>query len=231
MQQPAPVRDSVCGLVLAGGLGSRMGGVDKGLQTFRGVPLAQHAVQRLRDQIPHAPHAIAINANRNTDAYAAWGLPVWPDQTGENLPAFAGPLLGFLAGLRQAKGTHGLLLTVPCDSPFFPLDLLARLRAGLQTQGAALAVAVGPQTDARGATDLRPQPVFCLMRTHPEVADSLQNFLEAGGRKIGAWLATLPCAHVRFDRAHDQAHAFANANSLDELRILEAPPLAPNTKP
>jgi molybdopterin-guanine dinucleotide biosynthesis protein A len=221
MQQVAPVHASVCALVLAGGQGSRMGGVDKGLQPFRGQPLGQHAVQRLREQVPLAPDYIAINANRNASVYAAWGLPVWPDQTGLGLPEFAGPLLGFLAGLRHAQAAHDLLLTVPCDTPFFPLDLLERMRATLHEQRTTLAVAVGPQAQADAGMVLRPQPVFCLMQTQPQVADSLQAFLEAGGRKIGAWLATLPCSHVRFDRAHDHVQAFANANSLDELHKLE----------
>jgi molybdopterin-guanine dinucleotide biosynthesis protein A len=235
MRKIAPLQGSVCALVVAGGLGSRMGGADKGLQPFRGLPLAQHAIQRLRQQVPVAPDQIAINANRNSSLYAAWGLPLWPDQTGVDLPAFAGPLLGFLAGLRQAQGSHELLLTVPCDSPFFPLDLLVRMRAALEDQGATLAVAIGPQAQvgapAGSSTVLRPQPVFCLMRTLPQVGDSLQAFLEAGGRKIGAWLASHACAQVRFDQPHDQEEAFANANSLDELHALDTAPGVPTHQP
>lgn len=211
--------ESVCAVVLAGGRGSRMGGVDKGLQNFRGLPLAQHAMQRLRDQSPTPPQQIAINANRNTAIYAGWGTPVWPDAVSEGLPEFAGPLLGFLAGLRHAGKNHNYLLTVPCDSPLFPLDLLARLGSSLQASNADIALAVGPETQADGSVALRTQPVFCLLKT--SLGDSLQAYLEGSGRKIDTWLQTHRCVEVAFNASHDNALAFANANTLDELHALE----------
>lgn len=196
-----------------------MGGVDKGLQNFRGLPLAQHAMQRLRDQNPTPPHQIAINANRNTAVYAEWGTPVWPDAVSEGLPEFAGPLLGFLAGLRNAEGEYAYLLTVPCDSPLFPLDLLERLGSALLANDAEIALAVGPETQADGSVALRTQPVFCLLKT--SLGDSLQAYLEGGGRKIDTWLQTHRCTEVAFNASHDNALAFANANTQDELHALE----------
>jgi len=216
-QSPSPER--VCAVVLAGGRGVRMGGVDKGLQNFRGLPLAQHALRRLRDQTPAPPHQIAINANRNTTVYADWGAPVWPDAVSATLPEFAGPLLGFLAGLRHAQGEHAYLLTVPCDSPMFPLDLLARLAVALQTANADIAIAAAPEPQTDGSLQLRTQPVFCLLKT--SLGDSLQAYLEGGGRKIDTWLQTHRCVEVAFNASHDHALAFANANTLDELHALE----------
>ena len=107
----------ITGLVLAGGRGSRMGGVDKGLQIYRGMPLAMHAVLRLSPQVGH----VMVNANRNLGAYESMGVPVWPDA----LPDPSGPLAGFLSGLEHCETPY--LVTVPCDSPFFPDDLVSRL--------------------------------------------------------------------------------------------------------
>ena len=107
----------ITGLILAGGRGSRMGGVDKGLQNHLGMPLAMHALLRLGPQVGE----IMINANRNLGAYEAMGVPVWPD----TLPDYAGPLAGFLAGLEHCETPY--LVTVPCDSPLFPDDLVQRL--------------------------------------------------------------------------------------------------------
>ena len=125
------LRDDMTGLILAGGRGSRMGGVDKGLQNHRGVPLALHALLRLGPQVGHA----MINANRNLGAYESFGVPVWPDPVED----FAGPLAGFLAGLEHCETP--LLLTVPCDTPNFPEDLAARLASALAAEQAELASA------------------------------------------------------------------------------------------
>ena len=114
--------EDITGLVLAGGRGSRMGGVDKGLQNHHGVPLALHALLRLAPQVG----LTMINANRNLAAYESMGVPVWPDA----LADFAGPLAGFLAGLEHCDTPY--LVTVPCDSPRFPEDLVARLASALE---------------------------------------------------------------------------------------------------
>ena len=197
----------VTGLILSGGRGSRMGGVDKGLQPFRGQALARHALERLAPQV----HSVLVNANRHAEQYAAWGAPVLPDAA----PAdFAGPLAGFLSGLRACRSPW--LCTVPCDTPLFPTDLVARLGEAAEREGADLAMACAREDDGRW----RPQPVFCLLRSN--LADSLHAFMQAGGRKIDAWTAQHACSLVRFDRGSDAPDAFFNANTLEELRRLEA---------
>lgn len=183
----------VTGLVLAGGLGRRMGGVDKGLQQLRGKPLVAWVLERLRPQV----NCLLINANQNQDAYARFGCPVIADRIG----GFAGPLAGLHAGLTAC--TTPYLVSVPCDSPFLPADLVARLHDGLIAADAELAVA---------RTGEQLHPVFALC--HVDVLPSLSRFLDAGGRKIDAWFAALRTAKVAFD---DEATAFANINTADEL--------------
>jgi molybdopterin-guanine dinucleotide biosynthesis protein A len=197
--------DDITGLVLAGGRGSRMGGVDKGLQNFNGVPLALHTLLRLQPQVAE----VLVNANRNLSAYESFGASVWPDA----LPDFAGPLAGFLTGLEQA-GTEWIV-TVPCDTPLFPSDLVARLAAAAQAQDAEIAMASGPEQDGQ----LRTQPVFCLLRR--DLLESLVRFTQGGGRKIDAWTAQHRTVVVPFDRPGDDPRAFFNANTLAELRDLE----------
>lgn len=192
--------EHITGLILAGGRGSRMGGVDKGLQSHRGMPLAMHALLRLSPQVGE----VMINANRNLGAYESMGVPVWPDA----LADYPGPLAGFLAGLEQCETPY--LATVPCDSPLFPEDLVARLAARLEADEAELAMAA-----TREDGELRLQPVFCLMRT--TVLESLVRFTTSGRRKIDAWTATLRHVAVEFD----DAEAFVNANTVDELRGLQ----------
>jgi molybdopterin-guanine dinucleotide biosynthesis protein A len=194
-----------------------MGGADKGLQMFRGQTLVAHALQRLHQQAGGAPGLIAINANRNLPHYSALGVPVWTD----TVPDYAGPLAGFLAAMRQCAGRFDYVLCVPCDSPLFPLDLLARLSAALTAEQADIAMAMAPETQADGSEVLRPQPVFCLLRS--SLADSLQAFIDGGGRKIGAWTASQRQTKLGFNAPGDDARAFANANTLDELHALEKP--------
>ncbi len=189
-------RETITGLVLAGGLGRRMGGRDKGLQSFRGRPMVAWAIERLAPQVD----AVIINANQNLEAYAAFGHPVISDR----VQGFAGPLAGLQAGLLAAETP--LLVTCPCDSPFLPDDLVARLYAGLVERSAQLAVA---------KTGDQAHPVFSLVRR--EVLDSLTEFLEGGGRKIDAWYAALKIVEVPFD----DERAFANINTLEELNLLE----------
>lgn len=181
----------VSGIVLAGGLGRRMGGVDKGLQPLRGQPMIAHVLARLAPQVDD----IVINANQNLERYGAFGLRVVRDQ----ITGFAGPLAGLHAGLQAV--TQPLAVTVPCDSPFLPADLVARLREHMA--GNELAVA---------KTGAQPHPVFALVRR--SVASSLEAFLAGGGRKIDAWYAALKVVEVSFD---DEADAFRNINTLEEL--------------
>ena len=192
-------RDSITGVILAGGRGSRMGGVDKGLQNYQGIPLAMHALLRLGPQVGQ----ILVNANRNLAAYESLGAPVWPDVQ----PDYAGPLAGFLTGLEHCETPY--LVTVPCDTPKFPEDLVARLASGLEAADAEIAMVATPQGGV-----MRTQPVFCLMKA--ELLDSLVAFTAAGERKIDKWTATHRCVDVPFD---DPA-AFAGANTLAELQQL-----------
>ncbi len=188
----------VTGIVLAGGQGRRMGGVDKGLQLLDGRPMVAWAIARLAPQVD----TLVVNANQNLEDYGAFGYPVVPDTVG----GFAGPLAGLHAGLLATR--TALAVTVPCDSPFLPTDLVARLRAALDAQDADLAVAkTGPQ----------PHPVFSLVQCR--VLPHLERFLHAGGRKIDAWYASLKVVEVSFD---DQVDAFSNINTRDELARFSA---------
>jgi molybdopterin-guanine dinucleotide biosynthesis protein A len=209
MTQRVSAQD-ITGLVLAGGRGSRMGGVDKGLQNFQGLPLALHTLMRLSPQVGET----MLNANRNLAAYEAFGAPVWPDTLSDH----AGPLAGFLTGLERCETPY--LLTVPCDTPWFPTDLAERMAQGLNDSGQTIAMASGLETDANGQTQLRSQPVFCLMPV--SLLESLARFTQAGGRKIDQWTAQHPTVLVPFNQAHDDPRAFANANTLAELQRLSS---------
>lgn len=200
--------ETITGVILAGGRGSRMGGADKGLQNFNGVPLALHTLMRLSPQVGD----IMINANRNLAAYEAFGVAVWPDSTG--LGEFAGPLAGFLTALERCETPY--LLTVPCDTPLFPADLVARMAAALARESADMAMAAAQEEDGQ----LRPQPVFCLMGT--SVFESLVRFTHSGGRKIDAWTAHHKTVIVPFNEPGDDPHGFFNANTLAELHQLES---------
>jgi molybdopterin-guanine dinucleotide biosynthesis protein A len=190
----------ITGLILAGGRGSRMGGVDKGLQNHRGVPLAMHALMRLSPQVGEA----MINANRNLGAYESMGVPVWPDSIAD----YAGPLAGFLTGLEHCETPY--LVTVPCDSPLFPTDFVRRLADALEAADAEIAMAATLENGT-----LQVQPVFCLMKS--ELIESLVAFTQSGQRKIDKWTALHRCVEVPFD----DAHAFTNANTRDELQQLQ----------
>jgi len=191
----------ITGLVLCGGRGSRMGGVDKGLQPLQGRPLVEHVLERLGPQVG----TLLINANRNLARYATYGHAVLADKEDEASGDFAGPLAGLLAGLQACRTRW--LLAVPCDAPCLPLDLAARLALAAERAGAAVAL---PVTE-------RVQPVFCLLRQ--DLAPGLSAYLAGGGRRVEACLRAQPHVLVPFDRDGDAA-AFFNANSLDELQHL-----------
>lgn len=203
---------SMTGLILAGGRGARMGGLDKGLQNFNGTPLALHALMRLQMQHGSPLSDIMIVANRNLSAYESLGVQVWPDST----DGFAGPLAGFLTGMERCESEF--LLTVPCDSPLFPLDLVQKLQDALEQENADIAVAAAKEEDGK----VRPQPVFCLMRTR--LLESLVKFMQSGGRKIDAWTSQHACVVVPFDAPNADPRAFFNANTLEELHRLEQTP-------
>ena len=183
----------VTGLILAGGQGRRMGNVDKGLQPLRGRPMVAWVLERLAPQVTE----VIVNANQNQAEYARLGCRVVGDEIG----GFAGPLAGLQAGLKA--NVHPFLVTVPCDSPFLPRDLVARLHAALIANHADLAVA---------RTGDQPHPVFSLVRE--TLAGHLTAFLQGGGRKIDAWYASLKVVEVPFD---DQPDAFSNINTPADL--------------
>ena len=192
-------RAQITGMVLAGGRGSRMGGVDKGLQRLNGQPLVWHGLQRLAPQVG----ALAVNANRHLDDYRALGVPVWPDA----LADYPGPLAGMLSGLAHC-GTQWLV-TVPCDTPRFPADLVQRLADAAAAAGAEVAIAATLEGGA-----VQPQPVFCLL--HRDLHEPLARFLTAGERKIDRFTGARRHVQVTFD----DAAAFANANTAAELDAL-----------
>ena len=175
-----------------------MGSVDKGLQALRGKPMVAWVIERFAPQVDE----VLINANQNLERYAALGHRVIPDE----IQGYAGPLAGLHRGLSEAA--HELIATVPCDSPFLPRDLIARLHAPLVQEKAEIAVA---------KTGDQPHPVFCLCCR--SVLPGLTAFLAGGGRKIDAWYAKLKAVEVPFD---DQEAAFSNINTEAELRAFES---------
>jgi molybdopterin-guanine dinucleotide biosynthesis protein A len=189
------VKEAVTGVILAGGAGRRMGGVDKGLQELDGQPLVQRVLVRLAPQVD----SVLISANRNRERYARLGCPV----LGDTIPGYAGPLAGLQAALAHA--VTPLLVSAPCDSPFLPADLVGRLHAAFEANAADLAVA-----RAGG----RVHRAFCLLRR--ELLPGLDAFLAGGERRVGLWHASLKVVEVDFD---DEAEAFANVNTLEDLSM------------
>lgn len=194
----------ITGLILAGGRGTRMGTIDKGLQTLRGEPLTQHVLRRLAPQVG----TLLINANQNLDEYQQFGVPVIRD----TLPDHAGPLAGLQAGLQVCKTEF--MATAPCDSPFLPEDLIARLSQALLEREADIAVAITGEGRER-----QQHPVFCLLRT--SLLSHLNNYLQEGNRKFSLWFASLLVVEVHFE----DEQAFLNINTLDELHQHDQSPM------
>ena len=142
-------QQEITGLILAGGRGMRMGGVDKGLQTLQGKPMILHVIQRLQPQVDR----IMINANQNLDRYREFNFPVCADEKND----YAGPLAGMQAGLIHCETAY--MLTAPCDTPMLPTDLVTQLATALEKSKADIAVANTKQHDR-----IQRQPVFCLMK-------------------------------------------------------------------
>jgi molybdopterin-guanine dinucleotide biosynthesis protein A len=189
---PLP-RNQITGLILAGGMGRRMGNADKGLQHFDGRPLVEWVMERLQPQVG----ALMINANRNLDRYRGYGHPLVPDR----LTDFPGPLAGLHAGL--AACAMPLLVTAPCDSPYLPTDLVARLHSALLQSNAMAAAA---------RCDGKLQPVFLLVRR--DMLASLDRYLASGERKMQNWLTAIGAVAVDFP----DPHAFDNINTPEQLK-------------
>ena len=193
--------DQITGLILAGGRAQRMGGIDKGLIPFHGKPLIESSLARLKNQVA----SILINANRNITKYASYGYPIIMDET----PDFSGPLAGFAAGLKECKTPY--LLTTPCDSPLLPTDLGTKLAAEMERGDFQLVYASSKEADGK----VWAQPVFCLLRT--DLKAPLESYLQKGDLKIDHWFKELRSSTVVFD----DAQAFANVNTPEELKLLE----------
>ena len=187
----------ISSIILSGGRATRMNDVDKGLVTLQNKPFIQHVITRLQPQVDE----IFINANREIAQYAAFGLPVLQDENAD----FIGPLAGFSLGLQHAK--HDYILTVPCDSPLLPIDLVERLCNGMAASSADIAVA---------SSDGNTHPVFCLMKK--SVLPSLSAYLEAGERKVSTWQKSQKYVEVDFSDCSD---AFTNLNTFEDLNALE----------
>ncbi len=172
---------------------------------MHGEPLATHVLKRLAPQTG----ALLISANRHPDIYAALGAPFGAKIVADTLPEFPGPLAGLLAGLRAARNEY--LLSAPCDTPWLPADLAARLAQALAANAADIATVTTTEDD--GNVSLH--PVFALLRTG--LADDLAAFLAAGERKVRAWYAR----HKTVEVAFTDERAFYNINSLQELADLE----------
>ncbi len=193
MTPPPPIT----GLILAGGMGSRMGGLDKGLLEWQGRPLVEHLLLALRPQVT----TVLINANRNLERYQAYGLPVVSDA----LAGFQGPLAGLVAGMEAA--TTPYILTIPCDAPRIASDMAERLWQALQAAPAELAVAHDGE---------RLQPVHALIPVR--LLPSLRAFLAQGDRKLVLWYTQHRMATADFS---DKASLFRNINTPAEQQALE----------
>lgn len=186
------IRD-ISGVILAGGRGSRVGGTDKGLIDLAGQPMIAHTIERFAPQVS----TLFINANRNTDRYVTFGYRVIEDSFGD----YPGPLAGIGAGL--AASETSFLAVAPCDSPFLPRDLVARLAGPLEQTGADISVAL---------CGGRPQPVFILIARH--LGDSISTFLASGGRKITQWYRQE--SHLEVEFGPDE-RVFANVNTPEDI--------------
>ena len=190
-------KTGITGVILAGGEARRMGGGDKGLVALCGKPLIEHVLAALSPQVD----TIIINANRNRERYAAYGYPVVADSR----KGFQGPLAGMLSCLEEAETEF--MVTVPCDSPLLPDDLVARLFRQLSEEQAEISVAHNGD---------RMQPVFALMAAN--LASSMQAFLDGGERKIDRWFEGHRLALTDFS---DGPERFRNINNPAELAQME----------
>lgn len=191
-------RQSITGVILAGGRSSRMGGIDKGLLEINGQPMVTYIVRALRPQVG----TLLINANRNLGVYSRLGeCQVVKDTVGD----YAGPLAGMASAMQTA--TTPLILTVPCDSPLLARDLAHRLHQALYDDDAEIAVAVDGE---------RLQPVFALLQCN--LLASILGYLDAGDRKIDRWFARHRVTEVDFS---DSGAMFYNINTPDERRAIE----------
>ena len=188
---------SISAVILAGGQAKRMGGADKGLQLLHGKPLFQHIYERLRTQVEQ----ISINANRNHAEYSADGLMVFADR----IAGFQGPLSGILTALERSE--TDFVLFVPCDCPFFPQNLLEKLKSAVVFHGVSIAYVHDGE---------REHPTFCLMAR--SLKDKLADYLASGERRMLQFMRQNGAVSVDFS---ENKQAFTNINTLDDLTRFE----------
>ena len=198
MTTPCFDKNRVTGVVLAGGEARRMGGQDKGLVPIAGRPMIEYILSAVQDQV----HTLIINANRNRDRYRQYGYPV----IGDEFQGFNGPLAGMASAMRVIATE--LMVTVPCDSPYIPADLVSRLYAQLQKDQADISVAHDGE---------RMQPVFSLMKRG--LLDSLLEYLDKGERKIDRWFGQHRLVMTDFS---DKSETFINLNTPEDVQNIEA---------
>ncbi|BFU60590.1 MULTISPECIES: molybdenum cofactor guanylyltransferase MobA [Rodentibacter] len=185
---------TISAVILAGGKARRMGGRDKGLQLLYEKPLILHMIENLQSQIQE----ISINANRNHSEYEKFGFPVFADE----LPDFQGPLSGMLTTLEKAN-TDFVLFT-PCDSPFFPGNLLVKLKSAVENDRTLIAYACNEE---------REHPTFCLMSA--SLKDKLRDYLASGERRLLRFMQENGGVAVKF--APNEG-TFVNFNTLKDLQ-------------
>ncbi len=185
---------TISAVILAGGKARRMNGADKGLQLLQNKPLISHVIERLQPQVVD----ISINANRHHTEYAQWGFPVFSDE----LPDFQGPLSGMLTALEKAK--TDFVLFVPCDSPYFPQNLLEKLKSAVKNDRTLMAYAKDKE---------REHPTFCLMSV--QLKEKLRAYLNEGERRLLQFMNKNGAVAVQFD---EQEGRFVNFNTLEDLQ-------------
>ena len=184
---------TISAVILAGGRARRMGGQDKGLQILGKQSLIQHVINRLQPQV----HDILINANRNQTEYAKFGFPIFSDE----LPDFQGALSGMLTALEKTKSDF--ILFVPCDTPFFPTNLLDKLKSAVKNDRTLIAYACDEE---------REHPVFCLMSV--QLKEKLRHYLASGERRLLQFMKENGGISVKFTKEEGN---FENFNTLDDL--------------
>ena len=185
---------TISAVILAGGKARRMGGQDKGLQILGKQSLIQHVINRLQLQV----HDISINANRSQTEYAKFGFPVFSDE----LPDFQGPLSGMLTALEKTKSDF--ILFTPCDTPFFPMNLLDKLKSAVKNDRTLIAYACDEE---------REHPVFCLMSV--QIKEKLRQYLASGERRLLQFMKENGGISVKFTKEEGN---FENFNTLDDLK-------------
>ena len=213
----------ITGIILSGGQGTRMGHLNKGLQTFGGTALIEHVINRLKNQVDQ----IVISANKDINRYEALGYPVWQD----NNPS-RGPLSGFLTGLENCSSPY--IMVVPCDTPLLPVGIVIELIKRLQDTQTDLCMPatrnlnlghLNSDAPQQRSEPFRVQPTFCLLKK--SLAPSLREFLNNGGSKVQAWTSQQNSSYLQLETPPFGANAFVNLNTLEELKATERDVLSP----